>query len=120
MKKLILIVLAFAMLAGAPTTTVVTAAWTTICDTGRIAQESNTQFKVHNVGANPFTDCRVQSWVGPLTTDWKDIDIDWTECLTLAADASSIWEIAGSSHEQIRVQAKSAAGTSAYCRPSGN
>lgn len=124
MKNLILAIIAMsALLVGfSPVTTVVpgTSTWTEICNTGRLGSNGNAQFKVHNVGANPFTDCRVRSWVGPDADDYKDIDIAWTECLTLAADASSIWEIAGNSHEIIIVEVKAAVATSAYCRPYGN
>lgn len=120
MKRLLLVFLVIFLVAWSPTTTTVTSSWTTICDTERLGDTTNVQFKVHNTGANPFTDCRVRSWVGPDADDYKDIDIAWTECLTLAADASSIWEISGSSHEKIIVEAKAAAGTTAYCRPYGN
>ena len=93
-------------------TTSVTAAWTTICDESGVGRNARMQFKVHNTGANPFTDCQVQSWVGPATTNWVTISIGWTACQTLAASAMTTWEIDGSSHERLRVQAKSAIGTS--------
>lgn len=121
MKKVILILAALSLLAFTPKTTpTVGAAWTTVCDEPTAGPNGNMQFKVHNTGANPFTDCQVETWVGPALTDWKVISSSWTECETLAAGAKSVWEVAGSSHERIRVQVKSAAGTSAYCRPYGN
>ncbi len=124
MKKLIFVILvvmsATFVLAYSPTTTVVTAAWTKICDTGRLGQTTNVQFKVHNIGANPLTDCRVRSWVGPDATDYDDIDTGWFACISLAADGVTTWEIAGNSHEILIVEVKSAVGTSTYCRPYGN
>lgn len=123
MKRIFLAILALSLLAFTPTTTpVVGAAWTTLCDVPTTGSNSNVQFKVHNTGTtNPFTDCKVDTWVGPdILTDWKTISINWTECISLAAGAMTVWEIAGNSHERIRVQAKSALGTSAYCRPAGN
>jgi len=121
MKRLFLILIAFTCVAFTPkTTTTVGAAWTTICEESLSGIKPRMQFRVHNTGANPFTDCQVQSWVGPATTDWLTISIAWTACQTLAAAGMTTWEIDGNSHERLRVQAKSAAGTSSYCRPYGN
>jgi len=121
MKRLACALAAIAIFcAFAPTTTpAVTAAWTTLCEA---ATETfpNITFSVANTGANPFTDCRVQAWSGPTATDWKDISTTWTECITLAAGSASLWSIAGNSYVRLRVQVKSAAGTSAYCKPSGD
>ena len=121
MKKFFMLLAALIGFAFSPQTTpTITAAWTTICIEDQIGKESQIQFKVHNTGANPFTDCRVQSWVGPDSDDWVDISINWTACISLAADAMTTWEITGSSHEKLRVQVQSTLGTSAYCRPYGN
>ena len=118
----LLLIVSVMCMAFTPTiTTSVTAAWTTICSEANIGRNARMQFKVHNTGTtNPFTDCQVQSWVGPAATDWVTISIGWTACQSLATGAMTTWEIDGSSHEKLRVQAKSAAGTSAYCRPYGN
>lgn len=121
MKRLFLALIAFMCVAFTPTPTAsVTAAWTTICSESSIGRYARFQFKVHNTGANPFTDCQVQSWVGPADGDWVVISVGWAACQSLAAGAMTTWEIDGSSHERLRVQAKAAAGTSSYCRPYGN
>jgi len=121
MKRIFLALVAFMCVAFTPVTTAsVTAAWTTLCEEDLAGSKPRMQFKVHNTGANPFTDCQVQSWVGPAATDWVTISSTWAACQSLAAGAMTTWEIDGSSHERLRVQAKSAAGTSAYCRPYGN
>ncbi len=120
MRKITLAILAFVLVAFTPvTTTTVGAAWITLCEE-RVSQYQNVQFKVHNTGAtNPFTDCQVQTWIGPADTDWLTLAPTWTTCQSLVAGAFTTWEIMGSSHEKLRVQAKSAVGTSAYCRPYG-
>jgi len=120
MKRLLLILVAFVILAWAPTTTTVTAAadWITICqeDVGRF---TTVGFKLHNTGSNPLTDCRIQTWVGPSATDdWLDY-YTWTTCKTLAKDAMTIFEMSGNCQEKMRVQVKSTAGTTMYCRPYG-
>jgi len=124
MKRFVLVFIVIAAIlcmAFSPTVTPsVTAAWTTICSETNIGKNARMQFKVHNTGSNPFTDCQVQSWVGPDAGDWMVVSIGWTTCQSLAAGAMTTWEINGSSHERLRVQAKSAAGTSSYCRPYGN
>jgi hypothetical protein len=118
MKRFLILLAALVAFGFAPTTTTVTAAWTTICEE-TVGQYKNMQFKVHNTGANPFTDCVVQRWVGPLTTDWVALT-SWTACQTLAAGATTVLDIMGNSDEKLRVQAKSAVGTTSYCRPYGN
>jgi len=51
---------------------------------------------------------------------WTNISFSWDDCKSLAIGASSSWAMAGSSHEKMRVQAKSALGTTSYCRAWGN
>jgi hypothetical protein len=120
MKRSVLFLITLLLVAFTPVTTAVVGSdWTTLCEEP-VGLYQNIQFKVQNTGTtNPFTDCRVQSWVGPASTDWVTLSPAWTACQALAAGGVTIWEIAGSSHEKLRVQAKSAAGTSAYCRPYG-
>ena len=121
MKRLACALAALAIFcAFAPSTTpTITASWITICEAST-ERFPNITFAVSNTGANPFTACRVQAWAGPTATDWKDISTTWAECTTLAASASSLWSIAGNSYLRLRVQVQSTAGTSAYCKPSGD
>ena len=118
-KSFLLALTFFALVAWAPVTTpVISGTWVTLCQE-TVSTFQNVGFKVKNTGANPFTDCQVQVYVGPTTSDWKTY-YTWTKCKTLAAGGMATLEFAGNSNEQIRVQAKSTAGTSAYCRPYGN
>jgi hypothetical protein len=119
MKKLILIALAFCLVAFTPqTTNTVGASWTTVCD-ATTNGVNNLSFKVKNTGANPFTDCVVEVYVGPTDSDWYVFSNTWTQCKSLAAAGTTHWAISGMSEVKIRVRAKSAAGTSAYCRIDG-
>jgi len=94
--------------------------WTTLCDVGT-STIPNVTFHVKNTGStNAFTDCKVQYFTGPLVTDWEDLDLTWTKCLTLATGARTTWAISGQSYLRLRVQAKSASGTSAYCKVTGD
>lgn len=99
--------------------TSVTGAWTLVCSEEDVRLAKSVGFKVHNTGANAFTDCVVESWVGPASTDWVTY-YSWTSCKTLAAGASTFFELMGNVNERLRVRAKSAAGTTAACRPYGN
>lgn len=119
MKKLILVALAFCLVAFAPQTTdPVGATWTTICDV-KTNGLSELSFKVKNTGANPFTDCVVEAYVGPTDTDWYAISTTWTECKSLAAGSMTRWAVAGLSEVKVRVRVQSTAGTTAYCRIDG-
>lgn len=123
MKRTILLAAAILAMGFMPQSTpTVTAAWTTICET-RTSLYQHVQFKVTNTGgANPFTDCRVQVWAGPdspSTGDWETVLYPWKTCAALAAGEHAVVYFKDQSYERIRVQAKSAAGTSAYCRPYG-
>lgn len=52
-----------------PSTETVTGAWTTICEHD-VTKAKAITFKIKNSGvANSFTDCRIQSWIGPAITD---------------------------------------------------
>lgn len=120
MKKLLLVLISLFIIAWTPTTSTVTAAWTTICQE-RVTKTTTVTFKVHNTGAQPFTACKVQTWVGPAETDWADVTVSWsTACTSLAANGMTWFSLEGQSHEKLRVQAQSTAGTTAYCRPYGN
>lgn len=100
--------------------TTVTAAWTTICEDA-FGRYGNLSFGLKNTGAtNPLTDCRVQIYVGPTTADWIDYAPGWAACAVLAAGGMTTWEMAGNSFQKIRVQAKSAAGTTTHCRQNAN
>lgn len=67
-----------------PTTDTVTASWTTIYEHD-VTRDKHITFKIKNTGvANPFTDCRVQSWIGPGTTDTTA-----TGVLSLSANAGN-------------------------------
>lgn len=67
---MIRIFLAFILAAAyIPSTETVTSAWTTICEHD-VTKAKAITFKIKNSGTvNPFTDCRVQSWIGPTPTD---------------------------------------------------
>ncbi len=121
MKRILfLAIIVFTMGFQPVTTDSVTSAWTTLCNVGS-DRIDNLTFHVKNTGStNPFTDCKVQVFTGPLSTDWEDLDLAWTKCLTLAAGAKTTWAISGNSYLRLRVQAKSASGTSAYCKPTGD
>ena len=102
-------------------TAAVTSAWTTICELST-HQMTNVSFGVHNTGAtNPFTDCVVESWVGPdVAADWAVISSSWADCKSLAAGATTSWDISGIAYTRMRVRVKSTVGTSAYCRQAGS
>lgn len=120
LRKLFVIAAALFALAWKwdPQTTTVSAAWVTVCQATDIGAANNVSFKLHNTGANPLTDCRVQFWTGPGVNDWADVTTTWAT--DLAAGGKTSWEISGNSFERLRVQAQSAAGTTLYCRPYGN
>lgn len=121
-RKLLMIAVAILILAWTPvTTSSIGTDWVTICEED-VKGYSTVTFKVHNTGAtNPFTDCHVQTWVGPAATDWTDVSVTWsTACASLAKGVMTWTTLDGEAHEKIRVQAKSTLGTSAYCRPYGN
>lgn len=117
MKKLVLF-LAFVLFGFGAQTTTVTSAWTTVCDSN-ISGYTNVIFQVHNTGSNPFTDCRVLSWVGPAVGDWDVISIDWAACKALVAGEMSYWEISSTARNKLRVQVQSTVGTTCYCKTSG-
>jgi hypothetical protein len=120
-KKLLLFIIPIFIIAWTPATSTVTTAWTTLCEE-RVTGSTTVTFKVSNTGpTNPFTDCRVQTWMGPAAADWADVTVTWsTTCSTLAAAGNTWASLAEQSHEKLRVQAKSTSGTTAYCRPYGN
>lgn len=117
---IVVILASIAVLAASwePKTTTVSASFVTVCQED-VGPFPNVSFKIHNTGANPLTDCKIETWVGPLATDWTTY-IAWTSCASLAAGSSTILEVAGNSQEKLRVQAKSTVGTTVYCRPYGN
>lgn len=120
LKKLTLLILAFLIIAWTPTTSTVTSAWTNICEE-RVTTTTTVTFKVHNTGAQPFTACKVQTWIGPGDADWADVTVSWsTACASLAASGMTWFSLSGQSHEKLRVLAQSTAGTTAYCRAYGN
>lgn len=120
LRKLLLLATVVFIVAWSPTATTVTAAWTTVCEE-QVSGFTTVTFKIHNTGAtNAFTDCQVQTWVGPGVDDWALVTVTWsTTCSTLAKGAKTWFSLNEQSHEKIRVQVKSASGTTAYCRPYG-
>lgn len=101
------------------TAATVTSSWTQLCVTSEASQYTNIQFRVKNTGINALTDCKIETWLGPTFDVWVTYDATWTDCQTLAAGTTAIWEISGSAHERLRVMAKSASGTTTYCKPQG-
>ncbi len=101
-------------------TAAVTSAWTTICEMPTW-NYSSIHFGIKNTGlTNPFTDCQVETWVGPNADDWVVISSSWTACKSLAPGVLTDWFSSGITYPtKMRVQVKSALGTSAYCRQYG-
>lgn len=129
MRKVLLVILALCVfLVGAvvydPDPVAVTGldnTWKTLCQVDKAQRYQNVAFLVKNTGGvNPFTDCQVQSYVGPTASDWTTISLTWAGCTSLAAGGSTYWTIAGNSHPKIRVQVKSAIGTNGHCQITAN
>jgi hypothetical protein len=81
MKSIFLAIILAA--AWMPRTETVSSAWTTICE-NNVTKAKDVTFKIKNTGvANPFTDCRVQSWIGPAATD-----VAATGILTMVGNAA--------------------------------
>lgn len=123
---LVIILSICAFLFGAthtPTGTITTGldgTWQTICELGHASRYPNIVFHVSNTGANPFTDCKVQTYKGPGAGDYTDYAAAWTACQSLVAAGSTEWEIAGAAKRKLRVQVKSTLGTDAYCLVTAN
>jgi len=116
-KRAVVLIVALLILGWTPTTTTVASDWTLLCQES-VGRFQTVGFKLHNTGANPLTDCVIETWVGPATTDWMSY-YTWTSCTTLAAGGKTVFEVMGNSNEKFRVRAKSAAGTTVSCRPYG-
>lgn len=115
----IIVLFVTVLAAFAPKTTTVTATYVTICEAD-VRLKANAGFKVHNTGSTKLSGCVIETWVGPGENDWTTLS-SWVTCAALAAGAKTTWELAGNANEFLRVQAKTASGTTTtYCRPYGN
>lgn len=125
MKKILIVVLGLFLLGASYTPQPVTktgldGTWQTACEMSLNGKFTNYTFEIKNTGANPFTDCQIQSYVGPTATDWALVSDTWVACDALAAGSSSGWALGGGSFRKLRLQVKATAGTNSYCQMTAN